>query len=38
MDSKHSYMPDESNSRILILRILYSRRNLSEIIAEINTY
>ena len=38
MDSKHSYMPDESNSRIQILRILYSRRNLSEIIAEINTY
>ncbi len=32
------YLPDESNSRIIFLRILYGRRNLSEILAEINTY
>ena len=32
------YLPDETNRRITILRILYGRRNLSEILAEINTY
>ena len=31
------YLPDESNRRIIVLRILYGRRNLSEIIGEINT-
>ena len=32
------YLPDESGSRIIVLRILYSRCNLSEILTEINTY
>ena len=32
------YLPDETNNTITILRILYSRRNLSEIMAEISAY
>ena len=32
------YLSDDTNNTITVLRIIYSRRNLSEIIAEINTY
>lgn len=29
------YLPDNSNNAVVILRILYSRRNLNEILAEL---